>query len=128
MAILISVFSAGYHGKSIDLQKYSPCHRTTVAHFLNKGKWDGTIASKTKPSSRALHPLEVFFRQSKDKLAFDQYQVRSSKEIQRYWLLMSLAHFIACPDAGKICPLRMGMLSFTAISKRNVSNTSINVE
>ena len=90
MAILISVFSLGYHGKTIDFEKYSPCHRTTVAHFLNKGKWDDakledilknivvqfiykeaqrsgkpvfcivddTISSKTKPSSRALHPIE----------------------------------------------------------------------
>ena len=40
MAILISVFSLGYHGKTIGFEKYSPCHRTTVAHFLNKGKWD----------------------------------------------------------------------------------------
>ena len=40
MAILISVFSLGYHGKTIDFEKYSPCHRTTVAHFLNKGTWD----------------------------------------------------------------------------------------
>ncbi len=38
MAILISVFSLGYYGKTIDFEKYSPCHRTTVAHFLNKGK------------------------------------------------------------------------------------------
>ena len=36
MAILISVFSLGYHGKTIDFEKYSPCHRTTVAHFLNE--------------------------------------------------------------------------------------------
>ena len=97
MAILISVFSSGYHGKTIDFEKYSPCHRTTVAHFLNKGKWDDsalddilkaavvqliykqaastgkpvfcivddTISSKTKPSSRALHPIEdAYFHQS----------------------------------------------------------------
>lgn len=97
MAILISVFSLGYHGKTIDFEKYSPCHRTTVAHFLNKGKWDDakledilkstviqiiyqealrsgkpvfcivddTISSKTKPSSRALHPIEdAYFHQS----------------------------------------------------------------
>ncbi|MDE6312695.1 MAG: hypothetical protein K2M46_03590 [Lachnospiraceae bacterium] len=31
-------------------------------------------------------PVVVFFRQSKDKLAFDRYQVRSSKGIRRYWL------------------------------------------
>ena len=97
MAILISVFSLGYHGKTIGFEKYSPCHRTTVAHFLNKGKWDDaklenilkstviqfiykearqsgkpvfcivddTISSKTKPSSRALHPIEdAYFHQS----------------------------------------------------------------
>ena len=97
MAILISVFSPGYHGKTVDFEKYSPCHRTTVAHFLNKGKWDDaklenilkstviqfiyrearqsgkpvfcivddTISSKTKPSSRALHPIEdAYFHQS----------------------------------------------------------------
>lgn len=97
MAILISVFSLGYHGKTIDFEKYSPCHRTSVTHFLNKGKWDDTrledilkctviqviyqealrsgkpvfcivddtISSKTKPSSRALHPIEdAYFHQS----------------------------------------------------------------
>lgn len=100
MAILISVFSIGYHGKTVDFDKYSPCHRTTVAHFLNKGKWDDdkledilkstviqfiykealrsgkpvfcivddTISSKTKPSSRALHPIEdAYFHQSHPK-------------------------------------------------------------
>lgn len=55
MIILISVFFLGYHGKTIDFEKYSPCHRITTAHFLNKGKWDGTISSKTKPSSQALY-------------------------------------------------------------------------
>jgi len=40
-------------------------------------------------------PIEVFFRQSKGRLAFDKYQIRSSKGIQRYWLLMPLAHLIA---------------------------------
>lgn len=97
MARLIAVFSLGYHGKTIDFERYSPCHRTTVAHFLNKGKWndaglegilkstviqfiykeaqqtgkpvfcivDDTISSKTKPSSRALHPIEdAYFHQS----------------------------------------------------------------
>ena len=97
MAILISVFSCGYKGKTLNFQSCSPCHRTTIAHFLNHGKWDDgklesvlrsavlqtiyhesissgqpvfciaddTIASKTKPSSRALHPIEdAYFHQS----------------------------------------------------------------
>lgn len=46
-------------------------------------------------------PVEVFFRQFKDKLAFDRYQIRSSEGIQRYWMLMLLAHFIACTNCGE---------------------------
>ena len=83
--------------KTTDFAKNSSCHRTTIAHFLNSGKWndsllsdtlkqsvieiiyseaartgnpvfyivDDTIASKTKPLSRALHPIEdAYFHQS----------------------------------------------------------------
>lgn len=97
MSILISIFISGYHGKTTDFAKNSSFHRTTIAHFLNSGKWDDslladtlkrsvieiiyseaartgkpvfcivddTIASKTKPSSRALHPIEdAYFHQS----------------------------------------------------------------
>ena len=97
MSILISIFISGYHGKTTDFANNSSCHRTTIAHFLNSGKWndsllsdtlkqsvieiiysetartgnpvfcimDDTIASKTKPLSRALHPIEdAYFHQS----------------------------------------------------------------
>ena len=97
MSILISIFISGYHEKTTDFAKNSSCHRTTIAHFLNSGKWndsllsdtlkqsvieiiyseaartenpvfcivDDTIASKTKPLSRALHPIEdAYFHQS----------------------------------------------------------------
>ena len=97
MNILISIFISGYHGKTTDFAKNSHCHRTTIAHFLNAGKWDDsllsdtlkrsvieiiyseadrtgkpffcivddTTASKTKPSSQALHPIEdAYFHQS----------------------------------------------------------------
>ena len=97
MSILIIIFLSGYHGKTTDFAKNSSCHRTTIAHFLNSGKWDesllsdtlkrsvieiiyseaactgkpvfcivdDTIASKTKPSSRTLHPIEdAYFHQS----------------------------------------------------------------
>ena len=96
MSILISIFLSGYHGKTTDFAKNSSCHRTTIAHFLNSGKWDdsllsdtlkcsvieiiyseaartgkpvfcivdNTIASQTKPLSRALHPIEdAYFHQ-----------------------------------------------------------------
>lgn len=97
MSILISVFIYGYKGKTINFALCSFCHRTTLAHFLNDGKWDSnkleniiknevisiiynesrrtgkpvycivddTIASKTKPSSKALHPIQdAYFHQS----------------------------------------------------------------
>lgn len=97
MTILITVFTFGYKGKTVNFERNSDNHRTTVAHFLNEGKWDSdfleaalkqaviniiysesersgkpvyciiddTIASKTKPSSKALHPIEdAYFHQS----------------------------------------------------------------
>ena len=259
MSILISIFISGYHGKTTDFAKNSSCHRTTIAHFLNSGKWndsllsdtlkqsvieiiyseaartgnpvfcivDDTIASKTKPLSRALHPIEdayfhqshlkkkqdyghqavavmlscngivqniakelpvppvmsyflcdcwyvsekiintfvqkgfhtigalktnrllypsgmkkklselaaelsvthngfdlatvkkrkyyvyrwsieIFFRQCKDKMALDGYQLRSAQGIKRYWLLMSLAHFMRIAGTGEFCSFETG--------------------
>ncbi len=97
MGIMIAIFSCGYKGKAVDIAKHNACHRTTIAHFLNHGKWDDgkleeilksaviqviygeakrtgtpvfcivddTIASKTKPSSQALNPIEdAYFHQS----------------------------------------------------------------
>lgn len=57
-------------------------------------------------------PVEVFFRESKQKLGFDQYQIRSSQGIKRFWLLMSLAHFLCCTGEGKKVHLRKGMHIF----------------
>ena len=47
MSILISIFLSGYHGKTTDFAKNSSCHRTTIAHFLNSGKWDESLLSDT---------------------------------------------------------------------------------
>lgn len=90
ITIMIAIFSIGYRGKTVNFEMHSDCHRTTIAHFLNKGKWDetiietilkekvrtriyeeaqrtgklvyiiidDTISSKTKPSSKAKHPIE----------------------------------------------------------------------
>ena len=51
MSILISIFIAGYHGKTTDFAQNSSCHRTTIAHFLNSGKWDDTLLENTLKSS-----------------------------------------------------------------------------
>ena len=40
--------------------------------------------------------IEVFFRDCKTKLAFDGYQIRSRKGIRRFWIITSLAYFVAC--------------------------------
>lgn len=96
-AIVHSVFMLGYKGKVVNTELFSEKHRTTVAHFLNNGKWnslqfekalkrqvidriygesqkrgepvicivDDTIASHTKPSSQAVHPIEAaYYHQS----------------------------------------------------------------
>ena len=49
MAILISVFCMGYRGKTVDFERCSPHHRTTLAYFLNHGKWnDSSLESLVK--------------------------------------------------------------------------------
>ena len=91
LRVIESCFFAGYRGNTMDFSRYSDRHRTSLAHFLNKGKWnsatlrtnlrqsvvetvyphsrkinqpvlciiDDTIASKTRPSSQAAHPIEA---------------------------------------------------------------------
>lgn len=53
-------------------------------------------------------PIELFFRQSKSKLALDKYQIRSRQGIQRYWLIMSLVHYLCCMYSGKYCTFEEG--------------------
>lgn len=57
-------------------------------------------------------PIELFFRQSKSKLALDQYQIRSRQGIQRYWLIMSLVHYMCCMHSGKYCTFEEGYRYF----------------
>lgn len=40
--------------------------------------------------------IEVYFRNCKNRLALDKYQIRSTNGISRFWLIASLAHLIAC--------------------------------
>lgn len=53
-------------------------------------------------------PIELFFRQSKEKLALDKYQLRSSQGIRRYWLVMSLVHLLCCTKTGEFCSFEDG--------------------
>ena len=52
--------------------------------------------------------IEIFFRQCKDKMALDGYQLRSVQGIKRYWLLMSLAHFMCIAGTGEFCSFETG--------------------
>ena len=90
ITILISIFSIGYRGKTVNMEKHSTFHRTSISRFLKSDKWnpdileesikqivintiyaeskrtgkpifciiDDTIASKTKPSSKANNPIQ----------------------------------------------------------------------
>ena len=56
--------------------------------------------------------VEVFFRNAKQKLAFDKYQIRSSTGIRRFWLIMSLAHFLCCAGTGQMLSFEEGYTYF----------------
>ena len=43
--------------------------------------------------------IEVYFRDCKNKLAFDKYQIRSAKGIKRFWLISSLAYLLGCLES-----------------------------
>ena len=51
IAIMLSVFTIGFKGKTLNFASVSDCHRTTVAHFLNKGKWDSDKLLQTLKSN-----------------------------------------------------------------------------
>ncbi len=66
--------------------------------------------------------IEVFFRQAKQRLALDKYQIRTSTGIRRYWLLMSLAFYICCLGTGAFMPLPDGLVAFqTALQKERIT-------
>jgi len=66
--------------------------------------------------------IEVFFRQTKQRLALDKYQIRTSIGIRRYWLLMSLAHYISCFGTGTFVPFQDGFAAIqTALQKEHIT-------
>ena len=40
MAIILSIFSAGYRGKTVDMEQHSERHRTSISRFLRNEEWD----------------------------------------------------------------------------------------
>ena len=62
-----------------------------------------------------LWPIEIFSRQCKDKLALDSYQIRSAQGIRRFWLLMSLTHFMCVAGPGEIGSFKNGYYQISDI-------------
>lgn len=67
------------------------------------------ISTQTKLSTQQIlaiyvnrWSIEVFFRDCKQKLAFDKCQLRKKKGITRMWLILSFVHFLCCTIAGHI--------------------------
>lgn len=55
---------------------------------------------------------EIYVYRYEGKLALDKYQIRSRMGIQRYWLIMSLAHYMCCMHSGKYCTFEEGYRYF----------------
>ena len=60
-------------------------------------------------------PIEIFLCQCKDKLSLDNYQICSAQGIRRFWLLMSLAHFMCVAGPGEIGSFKNGYYQISDI-------------
>ena len=69
----------------------------------------------------------MFFRQCKDKLALDNYQIRSAQGIRRYWLIMSFAHYMCVVGTGEVCPFETGYHKISDIIQIENISPSIDV-
>ncbi len=54
-------------------------------------------------------PIEIFFRQSKNNLGFDTYQVRSAKAFIRLWALLAWTHLYCTVGLGQPSPFGDGL-------------------
>ncbi|MCI7629489.1 MAG: hypothetical protein MSS55_02755 [Ruminococcus sp.] len=42
IAIMLAIFSIGYHGKTVDMERYSDKHLTSISRFLHNDDWDAS--------------------------------------------------------------------------------------
>ncbi len=83
-------------------QRKISCFKVQISAFIKCRHW----------------PIKLFFRQSKNILAWDKYQIRSSKGIRRYWLLMSMARFICCTSRAGCCSFEEGYQNLSKSIRR----------
>lgn len=56
--------------------------------------------------------IKLFFRQGKQKLGLDKYQIRSKQGIQHYWLIMAFPHYLYRMCKVKYCTFEEGYFTF----------------
>ena len=44
--IMLTIFSTGYHGKTVDMEKCSDKHRTSISRFLHNDQWNASSLEK----------------------------------------------------------------------------------
>ena len=44
--IMLAIFSTGYHGKTVDMEKCSDKHRTSISRFLHNDQWNASSLEK----------------------------------------------------------------------------------
>lgn len=54
-------------------------------------------------------PIETFFRENKNLLGLNKYQIRHTKAIDRFWLLMELTYLYCTVGTGTVCSFNLGI-------------------
>lgn len=75
-----------------------------------------SLQMQSYPRRRSWTPIRNggrlnYFPAEQSKLALDSYQIRSRQGIQRYWLIMSLVHYLCCMHSGNYCTFEEGYAS-----------------
>ena len=82
LRIIESCFFGGYRGKTVDFARYSDRHRTSLAHFLNKGKWDSAALEKDLRES----VIEKVYQHSRETNAKPLRVKKIVKDLVELWL------------------------------------------
>ena len=96
-----------YEGKLNDIEKAVVLICYPVSAFAQEKALRTFICTNTNLASdeeilnlyAVRWEIEVYFRDCKNKLAIDKYQIRSADGIKRFWLISSLAYLLACLES-----------------------------
>ena len=103
----IRFYAYRYEGQVSDCEKAVVLLCYSEKSFGNPDALRVFISTQTNLSTQEIlemyakrWSIEVFFRNCKQKLAFDKCQLRKQQGIERMWLILSLVHFLCCtlPD------------------------------